>query len=221
MMYKFTRLFYSWFTHFLAPPYCLFCRQDILERKALCYSCHGMILPIVPFDFYIGLKRTIRIFSVSAYLDPIKSLVLSKQSRNETHIKFLADLMSEHLILDHLDFDIITFIPLHWSRYASRGFNQSEIIAKAIEAKTGKFMIPLVVRSKKTEFQARLSVQERDNNVKDAFVINQSYSHFIAGKKILIVDDLFTTGSTVRAVAKVLLPYNPERIDCFVACRVT
>ncbi len=178
------------------------------------------ILPVVPFDFYIGKSTTIKIFAVSAYKDPLKSLILAKHRGNETYIRFLADFMVNQAMVAHLDFDIITFIPLHWTRYASRGFNQAEIIARMLAEKTGRPVIPLVVRSKKTQYQAQLSLQERERNVHDAFDLNEKYSEQIIGKKVLIVDDLFTTGSTIKAAAQVLLPYNPAKIDVFVACRV-
>jgi len=122
--------------------------------------------------------------------------------------------------LQHIDFDIIVFIPLHWTRYAARGFNQAQIIAEHLAKKTGKPVIPFLIRSKKTKFQASLSVDERDANVQDAFRIDKKYAHEITGKKILLVDDLFTTGSTIKSAAHALYLYNPIKIDAFVVCRV-
>lgn len=211
---------YIYFTHFLSPPLCLHCRQSLSIRTAFCSSCVLQILPIVPFDFYLGKAATIKVFAVSAYKDPLRSLILAKHRGNETSIRFLADFMASQSVIDHLDFDIITFIPLHWTRYASRGFNQAEIIAQAITDRTGKPIVPFIIRSKKTQFQAKLSLPQREVNVQNAFTINEKYIRRIAGKKILIVDDLFTTGSTVKAAAHILLPYNPAKIDLFVACRV-
>jgi ComF family protein len=198
----------------------LYCRQNLSIRQAFCSSCSLLILPIVPFDFYVGKATTIKIFAVSAYKDPLRSLILAKHHGNETYIRFLADFVAQQAMIQHLDFDLITFIPLHWTRYASRGFNQAEIIAHAVAEKTGKFVLPLIVRSKKTQFQARLSLPQREQNVQDAFEINQKYYRQIAGKKILIIDDLFTTGSTIKSVASILLLHNPAKIEVFVACRV-
>jgi ComF family protein len=198
----------------------LYCRKNLEDRKAFCQSCSAQILPIVPFDFYVGNKKIIKVFAVSAYKNPIRSLLLAKHHGNETTIRFLADFIVAHPIVEFFDADIITFIPLHWTRYAARGFNQAEIIAKNLAFKTGRPVLPLVFRTKKTYFQARLSLSERENNVNNAFVINEKYKHVITGKKILIVDDLFTTGSTMRAVSSIILPYNPEKIEVFVACRV-
>jgi ComF family protein len=220
MITRFLSSLYIYVTHFLSPPCCLYCHQSLIIRQAFCASCAMQILPVVPFDFYVGKSTTITIFAVSAYKDPLRSLVLAKHRSNETYIRFLADFMVNHPMVAHLDFDVITFIPLHWTRYASRGFNQAEIIANALAEKTGRPVIPAIVRSKRTQYQARLSLQERERNVQDAFELNEKYRHQLAGKKILIVDDLFTTGSTIKAVAHILLPCNPAKIHVFVACRV-
>jgi len=220
MISRFLSSLYVYVTHFLSPPCCLYCRQSLVIRQAFCASCAIQILPIVPFDFYLGKEKVIKIFAVSAYKDPLRSLILAKHHGNETNIRFLADFMVCQPMVTHLDFDIITFIPLHWTRYASRGFNQAEIIAQALAEKTGRQVMPLIIRSKRTQYQARLSLQERELNVQNAFALNEKYRQFIAGKKILIVDDLFTTGSTIKSVAHILLPCNPAKIDVFVACRV-
>jgi len=177
-------------------------------------------LPIVPYDFCITPKKVVKVYALSAYKDPLRSLILSKHTGNETNIRFLAEIMSQDPILQHLNYDFITFIPLHWTRYAARGFNQAEIIAQTISKKTGKMVIPLIIRSKKTQFQAKIALNEREANVFDAFKINPSCEHQIIGKKILVVDDLFTTGATIKAVSLLLFPYNPKQIDLFVASRV-
>ncbi len=220
MIQKILSLLYSYVTHFLSPPACLYCNKSLQIRTAFCSDCTLQILPIVPFDLYLGRHITITVFAISAYKDPIRSLILAKHQCNETTIRFLANFMADHTIIDSFDFDVITFIPLHWTRYASRGFNQAQIIAQAISDVTGKPVIQFLQRSKRTQFQARLSVSQRQDNLHDAFTLNLSLTHLIAGKKILIVDDLFTTGSTVKAASIELLPYKPEKISVFVACRV-
>jgi ComF family protein len=211
---------YIYVTAFLSPPACLHCHTSLSARTAFCTSCQVQILPIVPFDLYLGKNNVTSVFAISAYKDPLRSLILAKHRGNETAIRFLADFMAHSPIVQHLDFDLIIFIPLHWTRYASRGFNQAQIIAQAVADVTGKPIISCLQRSKKTQFQARLSLLQREENVADAFTFDQKYARHIAGKKILIVDDLFTTGSTIKAVSALLQKYQPAKIDVFVACRV-
>ena len=220
VIYTYLQKVYIFLTYFIAPPYCLFCLADMQERQALCSTCLMTMLPIVPYDFHIAKNKTLKVYAMSAYKDPLRKLILSKHAGNIVPFKYVAQLMCKQSILQHIDFDVICFIPLHWTRYASRDFNQAEIIAQEIAATTGKTLVPFLIRSKKTQFQARLSVDERINNVKDAFTIDKRYEKQIAGKKILLVDDLFTTGSTMKAAALVLYSHAPAKIDLFVACRV-
>ncbi len=221
MIQKFLSQVYLYVTYFLAPPYCLYCRKPILERTAFCASCAALVIPIVPFDFYLGKQKVVRVFAVSAYKEPLRSLILAKHFGNETYIRYLADFIANSSNIKHLDFDCIVYIPLHWTRYASRGFNQAQIIAQKLQEVTGKPVYDCLIRSKKTQFQARLSLQEREENVSNVFTVDEKYAQQLAGKKILIVDDLFTTGSTIKAVSLELFRYHPAQIDVFVACRVT
>jgi ComF family protein len=220
MIHRLLSQLYLYVTAFLSPPSCLHCQENLIERTAFCTSCAVQIMPIVPFDLYLGKHTIITIFAVSAYKDPLRSLILAKHRGNETAIRFLADFMARSVHINNLDFDIIVFIPLHWTRYAARGFNQAEIIAQAIADATGKPIVPCLLRSKRTQFQARLSLSQREHNVADAFIFDQKYGRHIKNKKILIVDDLFTTGSTIKAVSALLFKYEPAKIDVFVACRV-
>lgn len=94
------------------------------------------------------------------------------------------------------DIDVVVPVPLHWTKRLKRGYNQAEVIAEPIARKLG---VPLesglLIRSKRTHTQTLLNVEEKKRNVKGAFTIRgdkvRPYRH------ILLVDDVFTTGSTV------------------------
>jgi ComF family protein len=190
-------------------------------RQAMCSLCAQKIMPIVSFDSYCGKGKYARIFAVSAYQEPLRSFILAKHYHNQAHIVLLADFIVRYLdMLDDVDFDSIVPVPLHWTRYAARGFNQADIIAQSISKVMGKPVIPAVCRSKKTAYQASLSVGQREKNVAQAFSLNNEYRNFIEGKKILIVDDLFTTGSTIKSIASVLHEAGAASVDVFVVCRV-
>lgn len=220
MIFSYLHKIYNFFTYVIAPPYCLFCRKSMQDRHALCPKCLLMVVPIVPFDFHIGRNQNLRVYALSAYKDPLKKLILAKHYNNAIPSIYIAKMICELPILEYLEFDMIVFIPLHWTRYADRGFNQSEIFAREIAKKTGKPVVPLLIRSKKTAFQASLSAHQREQNVKDAFNLNAAYQHNVAGKKILIVDDLFTTGSTIKSAAQLLFIHKVLQVDVVVACRV-
>jgi len=131
-----------------------------------------------------------------------------KYQRQRAVVKFF-----KNYIVNLLDenYDFIIPVPLHPLKEKERGFNQSLLIAELIKE---ELQVPIVtegiVRTKYTKTQTKLSRKEREENVKNAFNI-KSVKRFI-GKKLLIVDDVYTTGSTVRSLAK-CFPKEVSRID--------
>ena len=98
------------------------------------------------------------------------------------------------------DYDCLVPVPLHYDRQWTRGFNQAEVLARLIGARLGLPVDTELKRGVNTRKQARLRVSQRRENVKDAFYTKASYQ----GMRILIVDDVLTTGSTVCSCAKAL-----------------
>jgi competence protein ComFC len=106
-------------------------------------------------------------------------------------------------------FDYILPVPLFKTKLRERGFNQSEYICKGIvQYINSELITDLVLRVRHTSTQTKLNRDERIFNVKNAFVINEKYKKDINGKRILIVDDVITTGSTLNEVIKVLKDNN-------------
>ncbi len=114
--------------------------------------------------------------------------------------------------------DLIAPVPLHPRRFAERGFNQAELIAQDVGKSSG---IPvssdLLKRVRYTRIQARLNKDERIKNIKDAFKINKDID--IKNKNILLVDDVFTTGSTLQECAKVLKQAGASSVRGFSVAR--
>ena len=116
--------------------------------------------------------------------------------------------------IESLQVDAIIPVPLHRSKQRSRGFNQAELLAKGI----GKALqIPVeakvVERYRKTKVQNVLNDTERKNNVKKAFKIA---GNVVKLKKVLLVDDIYTTGSTIDAIAEVLKEVGVEQV--YICC---
>lgn len=114
--------------------------------------------------------------------------------------------------------DLIIPIPLHKRREAERGFNQAELIARSISELLNKPISKTTLcRIKNTKQQAKLSKIDRENNVKDAFsVIRPS---LIRGQSCLLVDDVYTTGSTMQAAAGVLIAVGAQKVTGFTLAR--
>ncbi len=160
--------------------------------------------------------------STFAYEGAMKSAIYAfKYGKQAYRAKGLASLManflvqnSEQISIDIKKIDCIIPVPVHRLKKISRGFNQAELLAVSL----GKiFDIPvyndMVIRVKNTPPQAKVSAQERELNVHNAFAIKKVKKEC---KDFLIVDDIYTTGATVNEVARTLALYaNAENIACF------
>ena len=112
--------------------------------------------------------------------------------------------------------DLLAPVPLHPSRLRHRGFNQSLLLAQAFpEAHLER---ELLVRVRPTPPQTGLNSKERRENVKGAFAVPRP--ELVKGKRILLIDDVFTTGATVRECAKVLRKAGANRVDILTVARV-
>jgi ComF family protein len=114
------------------------------------------------------------------------------------------------------DYDLLLPLPLHPSRLRTRGFNQSLEIARVTSKALGTPMNPnLLTRIRATPPQAELPLKERGRNVRGAFECARD----LEGKRILLVDDVMTTGSTLREAARILKLHGAGQITVAVAAR--
>lgn len=118
---------------------------------------------------------------------------------------------------------VLVPVPLHAKRLRERGFNQAEVIAQAIRAQFPQGVCEvenLLVRPKETKQQARLGKSERQENLKDAFIMNKKIVHKIGnGNLYFVVDDVCTTGSTLDSCARVLKGGGIARVYGLVIAR--
>lgn len=99
--------------------------------------------------------------------------------------------------------DIIVPVPLHTSRLRERGYNQSQLLGEHVADRTGIECIPAALRRiRSTQSQVTITAQERLTNVRDAFTADPSPT---AGRTILLIDDVYTTGATLNACAEALV----------------
>jgi ComF family protein len=118
--------------------------------------------------------------------------------------------------------DIIIPVPLHRRRLAERGFNQSALIARAVSRKIGVRWLPSVLkRAADTRSQGGLTRAAREGNVKSAFRVEPARAAAVAGARVLLVDDVWTTGATCNACAAALRKAGSGEVIAFTLCRVT
>lgn len=109
--------------------------------------------------------------------------------------------------------DMIMPVPLHRLKQAERGYNQSYYIALGLSGSTGVPLLKGTLKRRRfTLTQTHLSIDERRDNVRDAFFISRRKHHLIENKAIILVDDVITTGATINECARILLISGAKRV---------
>lgn len=207
------------FKDILFPSFCSYCREFLNDEKSLCQECINLIKPVVTCSLKITQKYEVKVFAIGEYKDPLRALIKSKHYYNRKIAQELGDLLWEYTNLNNQQFDIIVPIPLHWTRYARRWFNQTNEIAQVISKQSGKPVVDVLKRVKRTVFQAGLSREERTRNVKGVFKL-QSDADQLKNKHILLIDDVMTTGATLKEAIKQLRKSSPASLSIAVIARV-
>jgi len=136
-----------------------------------------------------------------------------------TRHDFLDDQLAELLreAMRDLDFDAIVPVPMHWLRERRRGYNQAELIARALSRRIGIPAEMLLRKRRGGAPQSTLARDARARNVRGAFVASRGAK----GKRALIVDDICTTGETLRACARALLREEASRVCAIAIAKAT
>lgn len=125
----------------------------------------------------------------------------------------LGEIMAEYLKIYKFSDDLILIdVPLHKHKMKYRGFNQSEVLAKIISSKTNYRFENLLSRGEDTITQVGLNQEERWNNLREVFKVNSEH----IPEKVMIIDDVFTTGTTLNQCAKVLKENGSKEVYGFV-----
>jgi ComF family protein len=212
-------------------PVCRACLGGLrpLEAEFFCASCRTPFLNAFPLDFdgrcalcRAGLRGFDAAYCFGAYEGPLRELVhLFKYGTVRSLARPLGNLLAAALPLDE-SFDAIAPVPLHWRRQWQRGFNQSELLARNIAGRTGIPVVLALRRLRSTSAQAGLNNAGRRQNVAGAFACRRGarWARRIQAKRILLVDDVMTTGSTAAACALALKRAGAARVALLTVARV-
>jgi ComF family protein len=198
-----------------------------LAAEFFCRSCRTPFQNGFPLDLEgrcglcrSGLRGFDAAYCFGTYEGVLRQLIhLYKYGRIRTLARPLADLVMTAFPRDE-QLDAIVPVPLHWRRRWQRGFNQSELLARAVARRTGLPLAAALVRVRATAVQAGLSNTGRRRNVAQAFRCRRSLDRAIQGRRILLVDDVMTTGSTAAACAAALKRRGAARVVLLAAARV-
>jgi ComF family protein len=157
-------------------------------------------------------------FSFGEYEGTLRDLIhLLKYQRMRPLSKPLGKMMARALPRE-VRVEAIVPMPLHWRRKFIRGFNQAELLAQVVSARTGLPLLPALSRRRNTQAQASLaSVAQRRANVRGVFFV--PHPGRVSGKRLLLVDDVLTSGATVNSAAAALIAAGAARVDVLTLAR--
>ena len=187
------------------PPGCRRCSEPGEFRREICPRCQMRAPPFT------------RAFAPFAHEGPIAHAI--HQFKYEDHPE-IAPALGKLLASTAKDFlaqapDLVLHIPLHRSRYRQRRYDQAELLARYLAKHSGKRFAPKhLARVRKTERQVGRSEADRDANLRGAFKATDA-----KGLRVLLIDDVFTTGATARAAAHALLYAGAAEVQVLTLAR--
>jgi ComF family protein len=217
----------------LYPNRCVFCGEELENPEAdccqLCYNKVDIIksnyckkcgklhgdLGFYCFDCSKGDHNFVSGRAMLVYNSFVKKSLFGLKFFNQTWIgKVYGRWLAEYYADSDLPIvDFIIPVPLHYTRYLKRGYNQAELLAKTFCDETGIKLLPKGLQRKgHTKAQKDLSNKQRQVNMIHAFRVNVRYKKLLEGKRVLLIDDIYTTGATIDTCAGELLQSGAKEV---------
>jgi ComF family protein len=217
--------FFTTILDFVYPSRCLSCHSSQLNgEKHVCSACWSSIERVTrEHELY---RETLGKLLASGGVSDMVSLFVFEKEGAFQHIahalkydgfeslgvelgRRVGQLMKDWRV----ETDVLIPIPLHKRKYRERGYNQAELIAKGISAVVGiPVQSDVISRAKYTQTQTQLNLEQRKENIKDAFVVRRENVAVIEGRRCALVDDVITTGATISECAGVLKSAGAARV---------
>lgn len=198
----------------LFPPKCVLCQRLLgKEETDLCSHCrtHAPVFSKEKFKLSFVAGWT----AVWYYKDNVRlSLLRYKFSRRRSYVGCYSRQLAMKLQTANFDtFDLLTWVPISSLRRWKRGFDQVELLAKATAGQLGVQAVPLLKKVRHTPPQSGIeSAAERRANILGAYEVTNPEA--VQGKRILLLDDIITTGATVSECARMLMLCGAQQVRC-------
>lgn len=203
----------------LFPPKCPFCRRLTETNERVCRNC----LDILPYTTTQSHDRKLRYISRCVapfyYKDSVReSLLRYKFGGLSTYSKIYAEFIAKCIDENGISCDIITWVPLSAKRFRSRGYDQARLIADALSELTGIKCVRLLKKTRHNPAQSGTgSAEKRKANVSGVY--SSVNTKELTGKRILLVDDIVTTGATMSECAKILTQQGCAEVQAVAVAR--
>jgi len=205
---------FDWMMHLLFPPRCIFCRKLLGKNETdLCRNCR------MDAPEYLNSKRKLQFLDSFAavwyYEDGVRRSLLrykfyGARSYASSYGRFLAMKLQQEY---PEGFDILTWVPVSRLRRFHRGYDQVELLARAVGRELDMIPVPVLYKIRHNRQQSRIrDAAKRRANVLGAYRVTDLQQ--IAGKRVLLLDDILTTGSTVGECARMLKVNGAKEVHC-------
>ena len=195
---------------------CAICGRPLAAEnpKELCRDCGAS-----------GERKFRKGYACALYMGPVAELVRNMKYKNRSWYAdtFAASMAARYLAETDPEtgelpcHDYLISVPMSERKKSVRGFNQAALLAKGLSGRIGThYLKDALKRVRETDVMSSLSADERRQNLANAFIVPCNARDFLAGSRLLLVDDVYTTGSTADACAEVLLAAGAESVDIFV-----
>lgn len=200
------------FLTFLFPPKCVLCRSLLSRDETdLCRTCRTELA-----EFSSGRKLTfVKEWTVLWHYDGHvrSSLLRYKFSNARSYSEFYGRMIAMRLLREDISFDILTWVPISAQRRWKRGYDQVQLIAEAVGRELNTKPCRTLKKIRNNPAQSTITGQaQRKANVMGVYKAVSPET--IAGKRVLLLDDIVTTGSTVSECARVLLTAGAKEVIC-------
>jgi ComF family protein len=210
---------------FIYPTACISCNRPLPDgSRKICRECWNAI-PLLTKNHSLYQETLAKLLAAGCIGDLVSCFVFEKEGpfqhivhalKYKEYKSFGVEMGKQigNLIRDwNLEVDIIIPIPLHRIKHRERGYNQSEFITQGISSVIGKpVIIDAVRRTRHTQTQTELDLEERKKNMNGAFQTLPTASKKLHGKTCLLVDDVITTGATTNSCAQEILAVGAKYI---------
>lgn len=194
---------------------CQLCQRQ--ASRSLCRQCWSQIPPLEDQQsrslLSLDSKTCFPHIAYTAYQSPLKQILFEvKYQKNKPLAFHLGQYLGEWYAQSFPLPDLILSVPLYSGRLKERGFNQSEELARGISSQINRPAVKLFLRIKDTTPLFDLNPEERRQEISGAFKLTKNADKRLHNKRILLIDDIFTTGTTLKELSGLILPWTKKII---------